>query len=70
MRLTLCLAAIILLAACSRQAEEDEAPRAYPGEVPASIMSDEEARSAERALEESLHLEAPSSAVAGSDASD
>lgn len=60
MRLILCLGVIVLLAACGRQPHQDEAPHAYPGEVPASEMSDEEARSAERALEESLHMDAPS----------
>lgn len=69
MRLLLCLGAIVLLSACERQSHEGEAPRAYPGEVPASEMSEEEARSAERALEESLHMEVPANRSAESEAS-
>jgi hypothetical protein len=70
MRLILCLGVIVLLAACGRQSQEDEAPRIYPGEVPASEMSDEEARSAERALQESLHMDAPASLTSESESAE
>lgn len=70
MRLLLCLAAIVLLSACERQTHEDEAPHVYPGEVPASEMSDEEARSAERALQDSLHTDAPANQTVESEAAE
>jgi hypothetical protein len=70
MRLILCLGAIVLLTACGRQNREDEAPRVYPGEMPASEMSEAEARSAERALEESMHMDFPASQSAESEAAE
>ncbi|MBP2161542.1 MULTISPECIES: hypothetical protein [Asticcacaulis] len=70
MRLILCLGVIVLLSACGRPSHEDDAPHAYPGEVPASEMSEAEARSAERALEESLHMDAPAGQTAESEAAE
>lgn len=58
MRLTLCLLCLCVLSACSPSAERDEEPRSYPGETPAPLMTEAEARSAEQALEEAMQMAA------------